>query len=214
MTASSGRWIAFRCLIALVICGGGGWVCVAAPSLLGDLNCDGAVDFSDIDPFVLALGEPVGYEAEYPDCNRLLADCDCDGVVDFNDIDAFVDLLAGTVPQLADYWDNGCEEPPWDDGFCYADEVEWTVGWHSLRVLHTNAEYNCCIEEIRFTLSVEGNVLTLVEEEILAGEACPCMCCYELEAEIVGLSPGYYTARLCWPAYPEMECDVREIVIE
>jgi hypothetical protein len=30
---------------------------------LGDLNCDGKVDFDDIDPFVLALGGPAAYYA-------------------------------------------------------------------------------------------------------------------------------------------------------
>lgn len=59
----------------------------------GDLNCDGAVDFDDIDPFVLALGGPAGYYARYPRCDWLLADCNADGTVDFEDIDPFVALL-------------------------------------------------------------------------------------------------------------------------
>lgn len=213
MTIRTAWPIALRCLMPLVLLGGGGPWCGAAPSLLGDLNCDGTVDFDDIDPFVLALSGSAGYEAEFPDCDQLLADCDGDGVVDFNDIDAFVGLLTGP-PRLADYWDNGCEEPPWDDWFCNPDEVEWTVDGLSLRVLHTNAEYNCCIDEIGFTLLVDGNLLTLVEEEILWGEPCPCMCCYELEAVIVGLSPGHYTARLCWLEGPGWECDEQLVVIE
>lgn len=61
----------------------------------GDLNCDGRVDFDDIDPFVLALTGRAAYEAKYPNCNWLSADCNCDGTVDFNDIDPFVALLTG-----------------------------------------------------------------------------------------------------------------------
>ncbi len=60
------------------------------PPALGDLNCDGAVNFEDIDPFVLALAQPEGYADAYPGCDRLRADCNGDGVVDFDDIDAFV----------------------------------------------------------------------------------------------------------------------------
>jgi hypothetical protein len=60
----------------------------------GDLDCDGDVDFDDINPFVLALSDPAGYHAAYPDCNILNADCDGDGDVDFNDINAFVALLS------------------------------------------------------------------------------------------------------------------------
>ena len=62
---------------------------------LGDLNCDGLLDFDDINPFVLALGDPAGYLAAYPDCNALYADCNADGAVDFDDINAFVALLGG-----------------------------------------------------------------------------------------------------------------------
>ena len=62
---------------------------------LGDLNCSGTVDAFDIDPFVLALTDPAGYAAAYPDCDRMLADCNEDGTVDSFDIDPFVDLLVG-----------------------------------------------------------------------------------------------------------------------
>ncbi len=63
------------------------------PTRPGDLNCDGVVDFFDIDPFVTALSGPDAYQAAYPDCNWLSADCDGDGDVDFFDIDPFVGLL-------------------------------------------------------------------------------------------------------------------------
>jgi hypothetical protein len=60
---------------------------------MGDLNCDGVVNFDDINPFVLALTDPAGYAATYPSCNILLADVNADGVVDFDDINPFVALL-------------------------------------------------------------------------------------------------------------------------
>ncbi len=62
---------------------------------VGDLNCDGAVDFFDIDPFVMALVFPEEYETSYPDCSLLNADCNGDGVVDFFDLDPFVALVTG-----------------------------------------------------------------------------------------------------------------------
>ena len=61
----------------------------------GDLNCDGAANFFDIDAFVLAITDPDAYESEYPDCDLMKADCDGDGSVNFFDIDAFVALLMG-----------------------------------------------------------------------------------------------------------------------
>jgi hypothetical protein len=62
---------------------------------LGDLDCSGALNAFDIDPFVLALTAPDAYAAAYPDCDRMLADCNGDGDVNAFDIDPFVDLLVG-----------------------------------------------------------------------------------------------------------------------
>jgi hypothetical protein len=61
----------------------------------GDMNCDGEVDFGDINPFVLALVNPAAYAAAFPDCNILNGDINGDGEVDFGDINPFVVLLAG-----------------------------------------------------------------------------------------------------------------------
>jgi endonuclease/exonuclease/phosphatase family metal-dependent hydrolase len=68
----------------------------AAPTVCGDANCDGVLDFFDIDPFVLALirGESV-WEAQF-DCDYLSAnDIDRDGDVGFFDVDPFVAALLG-----------------------------------------------------------------------------------------------------------------------
>jgi hypothetical protein len=62
----------------------------------GDLNCDGAVNFGDINPLVLALTGPAGYHAAFPNCNIQNGDVNTDGVVDFGDINPFVALLAGS----------------------------------------------------------------------------------------------------------------------
>ncbi len=61
----------------------------------GDLDCDGRVNFDDIDPFVLALTDRATYEARFPNCYWLNADCSGDGTVSFDDIDPFVALLSG-----------------------------------------------------------------------------------------------------------------------
>ncbi len=71
------------------------WALVPAPSAAGDLNCDGAVDFGDINPFVLALVNPIEYGNMYPTCDILNGDINDDGTVDFGDINPFVLLLTG-----------------------------------------------------------------------------------------------------------------------
>ena len=63
---------------------------------LGDMNCDGAVNFDDINPFVLALSDPAGYGTTYPNCPISNGDIDGNGAVDFFDINPFVALLSGS----------------------------------------------------------------------------------------------------------------------
>lgn len=60
----------------------------------GDPNCDGRIDFADIDYFVEALGGFAAWQPKYPDCPWLNADTNGDGTVDFDDIDPFVALLS------------------------------------------------------------------------------------------------------------------------
>jgi carboxypeptidase A1 len=68
---------------------------VDCPYPPGDLNCDGQVNFGDINPFVLALTNPAGYQAAFPDCDIMNGDINGDGEVNFGDINPFVALLTG-----------------------------------------------------------------------------------------------------------------------
>ena len=69
------------------------------PLCPGDLNCDGVVDFDDIDPFVAALGCPSGDPNCWdPTCPWLNGDVNDDGTVDFDDIDPFVARIGVTCP--------------------------------------------------------------------------------------------------------------------
>ncbi len=61
----------------------------------GDVNCDGLIDFADINPFVLALSDPAAYGREYPNCSIMLADVNADGLVNFDDINPFAALITG-----------------------------------------------------------------------------------------------------------------------
>ncbi len=61
----------------------------------GDTNCDGAVDAFDIEPFILALTDPNGYAARFPNCSVSSADVNGDGAVDAFDIEPFIALLVG-----------------------------------------------------------------------------------------------------------------------
>jgi hypothetical protein len=66
------------------------------PFLTGDLNCDGAVDFGDINPFVLFLSNFASWQSTYSGCNPQNGDINSDGSYpSFGDINPFVALLSG-----------------------------------------------------------------------------------------------------------------------
>ena len=71
------------------------FVDIFRPFQLGDLNCDGAFNGADIDPFFLALGDPAAYLARFPSCDINNADMNRDGMVNGGDIDPFFTCLAG-----------------------------------------------------------------------------------------------------------------------
>ncbi len=61
----------------------------------GDLNCDGRVNFDDVDGFVLALIGEAAFAEAFPGCDLLAGDLDGDQRVSFADIDGFVAVIIG-----------------------------------------------------------------------------------------------------------------------
>jgi hypothetical protein len=59
----------------------------------GDVNCDGSVNFGDINPFVLMMTSTWQWQQVYPTCILMNGDCNLDGVVNFADINPFITLL-------------------------------------------------------------------------------------------------------------------------
>jgi len=127
-----------------------------------------------------------------------------------------VSAPAPVAPQIGSYSDSGCRldlggERGWP---CGEDEFAFTVVGRTLHTLHANATYNCCPDEIVVSLTVAGHTLTLTEEEILT-VPCDCMCCYDVEATVVGLTPGQYRVEYFWFDYETgtWQCHVETVVI-
>ena len=70
-------------------------VVISLHVVLGDMNIDGVVSWRDIDPFVLAMSDPTGYQNQYHISATLHGDINQDGVVNWRDIEPFVALLTG-----------------------------------------------------------------------------------------------------------------------
>ena len=65
-------------------------------TVTGDANNDGAFNNADVAAFVLALTNPVAYQAMYPDVDPdVVLDMNDDGVFNNGDIAGFVSALTG-----------------------------------------------------------------------------------------------------------------------
>ena len=119
-------------------------------------------------------------------------------------------------PRIGTYSNSGCLAGALDDEWpmCVEDdEIILTVADGTLHTLHTNASYNCCLDDIIVTLSVEDSLIQLTETEY-APEPCWCICCYEVEATVLDLPPGEYTVEYCWYDFELSDrCHVEQIVI-
>ncbi len=74
------------------------WAKMAALELIdGDMDCDGDVDFDDINDFVMGLTDAAGYEAIFGLPPVMKGDTDNDGDMDFDDIGVYVQILSGPV---------------------------------------------------------------------------------------------------------------------
>lgn len=167
-----------------------------------------------------------------------LFDADHDGDVDGKDLAAYAgyffsegmdasvigDLalefnrtLCAAFPRIGEYADSGClpqsrlnleaDQYP----FCGDDEIEFILEGGTVRMVHTNATYNCCPEDIVVSMSVEGDVIAVTEKEI--GGFCHCLCCYDVKSTIVDLPPGEYVISYSWYDYETGEVKTKEEVV-
>ena len=124
-------------------------------------------------------------------------------------------VVPSESPRMGDVANTGCLDLPGEEEPCVEDdEIELIVEGNTLHVVHWNATYNCCLDDIVVSLNVEGALLSLTEDEILT-MPCDCMCCYDVEATVLDLAPGEYTVEFCWEDWEtggEL-CHVQEVVI-
>jgi len=174
---------------------GGSFIC-------GDTNGDGIIDLEDVLYLINYLYKggpaPVLLEA---------GDVDNNGTVELGDVLYLISYLykggppPGPAPSgiLLDY--SGCKEfqkgTPIDSVSPDQDCVEYQYDGTSLLLLkHINAGFNCCPDEILADITIEGNIITIEEDESLESGGCFCLCLFNVDYQISNLPPGEYTIRV------------------
>jgi hypothetical protein len=85
-----------QCSAATVDTSGASFTFTVSGVCIGDMNCDGAINFGDINPFVQYLSQFAVWQATYNNCNARNGDINCDGHFgqsSFGDINPFVSLI-------------------------------------------------------------------------------------------------------------------------
>lgn len=105
--------------------------------MLGDMNLDGTINQEDVNPFVLALSDPNGYEQQYNFDPVVVGDCNKDGALNCFDIDSFRDLLeyynsCPSIPVIAGPG-RGIVEKPYQYTFTATDsdndDLSYMIDW-------------------------------------------------------------------------------------
>lgn len=101
----------------------------------------------------------------------------------------------------------GFFSPPGQDQEC----LEYTYTANVLRIKHINAAFNCCLDAIVGNVSIDGSIIRIESEGILAnGMGCFCICLYDVEYEILNLPPSAYT--IVAPTFSHsLEIDLRKV---
>ena len=67
-----------------------------------------------------------------------------------------------------------------------------------LSIEHINAGFNCCPDNIIADISIEENIITILENETFSDTlgGCYCLCLFDVDYEIINLPPGEYTIQV------------------
>lgn len=109
----------------------------------------------------------------------------------------------------------GCKSfPPGEKDGTPPDQdcIEWNFnGSGLLELKHVNAGFNCC-PELDFVITIEGDVITIEEIEIEG--LCDCLCLFDIDFEIVNVTPGMYQIVVIEPYAQYPDEDPLEFMID
>ena len=215
----------------------GGCPEIIAPDFDGDCDVDGA-DFGAL--LACLSGPAIPYDPTNlppgcyppPDPDSILpVDLDRDGDVDQTDVGLCQRCLSGEgvapdptclgegltpFPRIEHYRHGECLAGPGGAGTeapCGESSIDLEVAGDTLHVTRHGARYNCCLDDVLVELTADGRVLRLLETEITTAP-CRCLCCYEVQADVSGLTPGTYRVEYCWrDGGVEPTCLIGEIAV-
>jgi hypothetical protein len=184
-----------------------------------DFDCSGGVEASDVTVFLLDFGRST-FSNPCTNADPCNGDVNCDVNVDAFDVGMFLEdfgrsqfnnpcpacevgnwCLYEGDPFIQEYSDSGClgmtQGAYNSSAFDECNIEDWALAEVIGDSIFITAyvTYNCC-SSIEVELSNDGNNLDVLVQEIF-GRACFCNCCFQVDAEIAGLTPNEYNLTIC-----------------
>ena len=94
-------------------------------------------------------------------------------------------------PSIARFSYSGCKSDSVARNDSVMECVEWVTQTGGLRLRHTNAMFNCCLNSLNASISLSGDTVMIIEHEVLS-TPCDCVCLYDLDMLIADLNSGTY----------------------
>lgn len=76
-------------------------------------------------------------------------------------------------------------------------EYSFNATTHTLLIKHINAGFNCCSDSIYSNVSISND--TIIIHEFESGPQCYCLCLYDLDFEIEGITAKKYQIKFIEP---------------
>jgi hypothetical protein len=99
------------------------------------------------------------------------------------------------------YMVGGCQEEQGASRAGTGDELQVVARGDTIHVSH-RLSYVCCAE-LSLSMEQDGTTIRVMERNV--GEMCRCLCDYDVEAEITGLSPGEYQVEVWGVEYEDVQ---------
>jgi hypothetical protein len=178
-----------------------------------DLNWNGCVDAKDLEIFAGEFGQWRKLGGYFS------GDFTRDHDVDGQDLSVFASEFGQgncAGPRISSYGNSGCLPGTTSEGYgypgCGEDSFLVMAGQDTVTLVHRNATYNCCVDDIEVSLHNDGERLKIEETEI--EPSCFCLCCYDVTSTISGLLPGTHIVEYSWFDYETQEKEIYTTVVK
>ncbi len=74
--------------------------------------------------------------------------------------------------------------------------LDFKINNNIIKIIHRNAQFNCCIKQIKVSSIINKNNINIFEKEILEDSGCKCKCSYNVSSFFSNITKGDYNIKI------------------